>query len=85
MYRALLEASIDCLRFRLLQGLPACGHDESETSLNRANFIELLKYTAKHDEKVRKVVLENAWGNTQMIAPSIQKISSMLVQKRQLK
>ncbi|XP_019084184.1 PREDICTED: uncharacterized protein LOC104709114 [Camelina sativa] len=39
----------------LHQGLPFRGHDESDESANRGNFLELLKYTAGQNEVVKKV------------------------------
>ncbi|XP_057250688.1 uncharacterized protein LOC130591398 [Beta vulgaris subsp. vulgaris] len=72
-YRERLQASIKCLKWLLLQGLPARGHKENETSSNRGNFVELLKFLASEKEDVAKVVLDNAPGNCQMTAPSIQK------------
>ncbi|GFP84236.1 protein-tyrosine sulfotransferase [Phtheirospermum japonicum] len=72
-YRKRLEASIKCLRWLLLQGLPTRGHDESETSFNRGNFLELLKFYAMDNLDIQSVVLKNAPGNCQMIAPSIQR------------
>ncbi|CAH9113437.1 unnamed protein product [Cuscuta epithymum] len=72
-YRIRLNASINGSRFLLHQGLPYRGHDESEDSNNRGNFLELIKYTATQNEAVSKVVLKNAPGNNQVIAPSIQK------------
>ncbi|CAN6694897.1 unnamed protein product [Malus baccata var. baccata] len=50
-----------------------CGHDESDTSNNRGNYLELLQFLADHDEKIKEVVLKNAPGNLKLIAPSIQK------------
>ncbi|KDO53377.1 hypothetical protein CISIN_1g0408921mg, partial [Citrus sinensis] len=49
------------------------GHDESVNSLNRENFIELIKLLATINEEINKVVLENAPKNAQYIAPKIQK------------
>ncbi|CAN6581607.1 unnamed protein product [Malus baccata var. baccata] len=72
-YRLCLNASIDCTKFLLRQGLPFRGHDESDTSNNRGNYLELLQFLADHDEKIKEVVLENASGNLKLIAPSIQK------------
>ncbi|XP_019097507.1 PREDICTED: uncharacterized protein LOC109131258 [Camelina sativa] len=37
------------------QGLAFRGHDESENSVNRGNFVELLKYTADQNEVVKVV------------------------------
>ncbi|XP_038689137.1 zinc finger MYM-type protein 1-like isoform X2 [Tripterygium wilfordii] len=72
-YRIRLNTSIDACRFLLRQGLPFRGHDESEDSTNRGNFIELIKYTADQNETISNVVLRNAPQNQQMVAPKIQK------------
>ncbi|KAL9293277.1 putative transcription factor and/or regulators TTF-type(Zn) family [Arabidopsis thaliana] len=72
-YRIRLNASIDVSRHLLHQGLPFHGHDESEESTNKGNFLELLKYTAGQNEVVKKVVLKNAPKNNQMTSPPIQK------------
>ncbi|KAJ8774419.1 hypothetical protein K2173_016865 [Erythroxylum novogranatense] len=49
------------------------GNDESIDSLNRGNFIEMVKLLATYDKNVANVVLENAPGNAQYISPSVQK------------
>ncbi|XP_016177929.1 uncharacterized protein LOC107620253 [Arachis ipaensis] len=49
------------------------GDDESSGSLNRENFIELIKLLASCNQNVHNVVLENAPGNAQYISPSVQK------------
>ncbi|XP_016649660.1 PREDICTED: zinc finger MYM-type protein 1-like [Prunus mume] len=72
-YRILLIAALDCTRYLLQQGLPFHGHDESETSSNRGNYVELLQFLVDHDEKVRAVVFENSPRNLKYIAPNIQK------------
>ncbi|EOA33834.1 hypothetical protein CARUB_v10021315mg, partial [Capsella rubella] len=72
-YKIRLNASIDCCRYLLRQGLPFRGHDESVESANRGNFLELVKYIAGQSELVSKVVLENAPKNNQMVSPKIQK------------
>ncbi|XP_020425807.1 zinc finger MYM-type protein 1-like [Prunus persica] len=61
------------LKYSLRQGLPFRGHDESETSSNKGNYVELLQFLADDDEKVRAVVFENAPRNLKYIAPTIQK------------
>ncbi|XP_026409920.1 zinc finger MYM-type protein 1-like [Papaver somniferum] len=71
--RKRLRASINCVRFLLRQGLAFRGHDETEASLNRGNFIELLKWLADNNEEIKAVVLENAPGNQKLIASDIQK------------
>lgn len=72
-YRIRLNTSVNASRYLLRQGLPFRGHDETKESLNKGNFLELLKYTAEQNEVVSKVVLGNAPGNNQMTSPKIQK------------
>ncbi|CAL2246580.1 unnamed protein product [Prunus armeniaca] len=72
-YRRCLIASIKCIKFLLRQGLSFRGNDESATSSNRGNYLELLQFLADNDEKVKEVVLENVLGNLKLVAPKIQK------------
>ena len=46
LYKIRLKYTLRCLKFLLHQGLAFWGHDESEESSNRGNFIELLKFLA---------------------------------------
>jgi hypothetical protein len=57
----------------LNQGLTFRGHDESEESMNRGNFLELLKWLASNNEEVDKYVFYNALGNCSLTCPNIQK------------
>nr|XP_009595634.1 uncharacterized protein LOC104091899 [Nicotiana tomentosiformis] len=43
-YRLRLNASIDVVRLLLNQGLALCGHDESESSMNREQMAIVLRY-----------------------------------------
>ncbi|XP_042414977.1 zinc finger MYM-type protein 1-like [Zingiber officinale] len=72
-YRKRLTSILKVIRFLLLQGLPFRGHDESSTSSNKGNFLELLKWYSSECPEVAAVVGMNAPGNNQMIAPKIQK------------
>ncbi|XP_026397531.1 zinc finger MYM-type protein 1-like [Papaver somniferum] len=72
-YMIRVNASIDCMRFLLCQGLASCGHDESDTSHNQGNFLELLKYTAEHNDSIKSEVLKKAPGNNKLTSPDIQK------------
>lgn len=72
-YKARLTYSLRCLRYLLRQGLAFRGHDETEESNNRGNFLELLKWLAGNNEDVNKVVLNNAPGNCILTSPRIQK------------
>ncbi|KAG2538902.1 hypothetical protein PVAP13_9NG371900 [Panicum virgatum] len=73
LYKKRLTYSLRCIKFLLHQGLAFRGHDESEESSNRGNFIELLKFLAENSEEVNKYVLNNAPGNCTLTSPNIQK------------
>jgi hypothetical protein len=45
-YKSRLTYSLKCLKFLLCQGLACRGHDESEDSLNKGNFLELVNWLA---------------------------------------
>ncbi|XP_066320059.1 uncharacterized protein [Miscanthus floridulus] len=64
LYKKRLTYSLRCIKFLLHQGLTFHGHDESEESSNRGNFIELLKFLAGNSEEVNKYVLNNAPDDT---------------------
>ncbi|XP_076904605.1 uncharacterized protein LOC143560113 [Bidens hawaiensis] len=72
-YRIRLSASIIATKGLLNGALSFRGHDESEISLYRGHFIELLKLFGVINEEIDKVILSNAPRNNQMTAPSIQK------------
>ncbi|KAL6520368.1 hypothetical protein OROMI_032548 [Orobanche minor] len=72
-YRTRLTASVDVVRLLLKCGLAFRGHDESPTSLNRGNFLEILNWYSSRCEEVGKVVNENAPINHQLTSPYIQK------------
>jgi hypothetical protein len=63
LYKIILTYTIRFVKFLLRQGLAFRGHDESEESSNRGNFIELLQFLAENSEEVDKYVLNNAPGN----------------------
>ena len=72
LYKIRLTYTIRCVKFLLRQGLSFCGHDESEESSNRGNFIELLKFLTANSEEVDKYVLNNAPSNCSLTSPKIQ-------------
>ena len=41
-YQVQLNAIVDCIRFLLCRGLTFHGHDESQGSSDKGNFLELL-------------------------------------------
>ncbi|CAM8995104.1 unnamed protein product [Rhodiola kirilowii] len=72
-YRIRVTATLDVIRFILCQGLPMRGHDETSTSINRGIFLELLTWYGLRNKEIGSVILKNAPGNSQMIAPAVQK------------
>ena len=83
-YRIRLNASVDCVRFLLRQGLAFRGDKESDGSKNSGNFLELMKFLASHNDEIKSVALKNALGNSQTIAPIVQKRSLMLLLLKRL-
>ncbi|XP_038711471.1 zinc finger MYM-type protein 1-like [Tripterygium wilfordii] len=72
-YQTRLSAAIDCVRFLLRQGLSFRGHDESELSTNRGNYLELFHWLADHNQKINSSSFENAPKNSQLVSSDIQK------------
>ncbi|CAD6214306.1 unnamed protein product [Miscanthus lutarioriparius] len=72
-YKARLTIMLGIARFLLLQALAFRGHDESKTSRNKGNFMEMLEWYKKKDPKAALVTGENAPGNNQMSSPMVQK------------
>ncbi|XP_026428883.1 zinc finger MYM-type protein 1-like [Papaver somniferum] len=80
--RLRLKATIECLMWLAFQQCAFIGHDESKSSRNRGNFIELLKFSATLNENVKSVVLENAPGNAKYTSPSVQKEILSIISNR---
>ena len=55
-----LKASVNAVRWLACQNCTFRGDDESISSRNRGNFLELIKYAALYNDEVKKVVWENA-------------------------
>lgn len=72
-YRTRLCASIGVVRILLKQGLPFRGHDESENSNNRGNFLEILEWLCGYNVDFKSVTFKNAPENMKLISPDIQK------------
>ncbi|KAH7668782.1 Ribonuclease H-like protein [Dioscorea alata] len=72
-YRSRLIIVLDVVRILLVQGIAFRGHDESSSSKNKGNFLEILNWYAKKVEEVGNVINENALGNNQLTSPLIQK------------
>jgi hypothetical protein len=71
--RLRLKVSIDAVRWLAFQACAFRGHDESSTSMNQGNFLEMVKLLAGYDDEVKAVVLGNAPGNAKYTSPKIQK------------
>ena len=61
------------MRFLLRQGLAFRGDKEFDGSRNSGNFLELMKFLAGHNDEIKSVTFKNALGNSQIMAPSVQK------------
>ncbi|XP_042410891.1 uncharacterized protein LOC122000593 [Zingiber officinale] len=72
-YRTRLTTTLDVTPFLLKQCLPFRGHDESLSSSNKGNFLELIEWYTQRNDEVAKTMNENAPGNNQMKSPIVQK------------
>ncbi|XP_050289230.1 uncharacterized protein LOC126727556 [Quercus robur] len=71
-YRIQLNAIVDCIRFLLCRGLAFRGHDESQDSSDKGNFLELVQFLGDHNESINEV-LQKASKNCKLTHPDIQK------------
>ena len=67
-----LNAIVDCIRFLLCWGLAFRGHDESQGSSDKGNFLELVQFLGDHNESINDV-LQTASKNCKLTHPKIQK------------
>ncbi|XP_070052820.1 uncharacterized protein [Nicotiana tomentosiformis] len=68
-----LNASVDVVRILLNQRFAFRSHDESESSLNEGDFIEILSWYADKCDKIKPSVLKCAPKNNKMTSSDIQK------------
>ena len=71
--RLRLRTTIESIRWLVPQACPLRGHDESESSKNRGNFIQLIKLIGKLRVDIDDVVLDKAPKNAKYISARIQK------------
>ena len=71
-YRVQLNAIVDCIRFLLCRGLVFRGHDESQGSSDKGNFLKLVQFLGDHNESINEV-LQIAPKNCKFTHPEIQK------------
>ena len=69
-YRVQLNAIIDCIRFLLCRGLTFRGHDKSQGSSDKRNFLELVQFLGDHNESINEV-LQTALKNCKLTHPDI--------------
>ena len=68
-----MNAALDIARFLIAQGHAFRGHDESSSSLNKGNFLEMLDWYKKKNNEVRVAFDELCPKNARMTSPEIQK------------
>ena len=61
-----------CIRFLLHRGLAFHGHDESDDSSDKGNFLELLQFLADHNDVINEV-LQKTPKNSKLTHLDIQK------------
>ncbi|XP_016173285.1 zinc finger MYM-type protein 1-like [Arachis ipaensis] len=71
--RIRLGTFIDCIRWLTFQGCAYRGHDESQSSSNRGNFLKMLKFLGSYNERVKKNVLKNVPKNAKYTSNDVQK------------
>ena len=71
-YETRLDTAVSIVSYIALQGEPFRGHDESETSLNKGNFLEFLDWYKLRNEEVRQAYI-GCPKNAKMTSGTIQK------------
>ncbi|XP_039815744.1 zinc finger MYM-type protein 1-like [Panicum virgatum] len=72
-YEIRVNAALDIARFLIAQGHAFHGHDESSSSLNKGNFLEMLDWYKKKNNEVRVAFDELCPKNARMTSSEIQK------------
>lgn len=67
-----MTAALDIVRFLITQGHAFRGHDESDSSLNKGNFLEMLDWYKKRNDEVREAFGHLCPKNARMTCPQIQ-------------
>ena len=80
-YETRLDTAVSIVSYIALQGEPFRGHDESETSLNKGNFLEFLDWYKLRNEEVRQAYI-GCPKNAKMTSGTIQKQIQSVVLKR---
>jgi hypothetical protein len=72
-YETRVETSLSIVAYLALQGEPFRGHDETSTSLNKGNFLEMLDWYKENNEEVKRAFGELCPKNAKMTSGTIQK------------
>ncbi|XP_044947359.1 zinc finger MYM-type protein 1-like [Hordeum vulgare subsp. vulgare] len=72
-YETRVDTSLGIVSYLALQGEPFRGHDESTTSLNKGNFLELLDWVKERNPEVKVAFDELCPKNAKMTSGIIQK------------
>ncbi|XP_071709248.1 uncharacterized protein [Rutidosis leptorrhynchoides] len=72
-HRLRVKTSVEVIKWLMMQACALRGHDERPGSINRGNFLELLKFISSYNKEVENVVLDNAPQNAQYTSPNAQK------------
>jgi len=72
LYEVRLTAALDVASFLIAQGHAFRGNDESSTSLNKGNFLEMIDWYKNRNDDVRVAYDELCQNNARMTSPQIQ-------------
>lgn len=72
-YETCVDTSLGIVSYLSLQSEPFGGHDESSSSLNKGNFLEMLDWYKERNRDVKLAFDELCPGNAKMTSPEIQK------------
>lgn len=70
-YETRLTASLDCASYLLMQGHAFRGHDESSSSSNKGNFLEMIDWYKERKEEVRIAFEELCPKTARLLAPLV--------------
>ena len=79
--RVYLSKIIDIIKFLAKQGLALRGHDESQESFNKGNFLELCELLAKFDEPFKTQIT----NHFNFLSPEIQNELILIINEKILK
>ena len=71
-YRVQLNVIVDYIIFLLCRGLAFHGHDESQDSSDKGNFLEILQFLGDHNKSINEM-LQTALKNCKLTHSDIQK------------